>query len=267
MPSYPSRGAARASSRTRNPRPSNQWNARISANRASSRGHSWPSTGPASRRWTGDGRTQPRRTCRKTPLRCRLSRPPLQSSASLSHRFPTTPRHKHSRTRRLQRRLMRRARCREPAPSPSLPSQLEKELPPPIVFQHFSCLQPHLHFSLSENSIDLPPPPPTNRTLLHTPPPPPPHLLLLPPHPSSLPPFSPPSFQPPSNPSLVCPSTRLPLSQDVQRLREQPGGGSSEWGGYLSSTPVSPACRRLTPLPIATNPTAAHAVRAAKRLG
>ena len=62
--------------------------------------------------------------------------------------------------------------------------------------------------------------PPTNRTLLHTPPsnsssPPPPHST-----PSSLPLFSPPSFQPPSDPSLVCPSTRLPLSQDVQRLRE-----------------------------------------------
>ena len=218
MPSYPSRGAARASSRTRNPRPSNQWNARISANRASSRGHSWPSTSPASRRWTGDGRTQPRRTCCKTPLRCRLSRPPLQSSASLSHRFPTTPHHKHSRTRRLQRQLMRRARCREPAPSPSLPSQLEKEPPPPIVFQHFSCLLPHLHSSLSENSIDVPPHP-TNRTLLHTPPsnsssPPPP-----PSTPSSLPLFSPPSFQPPSDPSLVCPSTRLLSSQDVQRLR------------------------------------------------
>jgi hypothetical protein len=30
----------------------------------------------------------------------------------------------------------------------------------------------------------------------------------------------PPSLQPPSNPSLVCPSSYLPLSQDEQRLRE-----------------------------------------------
>ena len=182
MPSFPSRGAARASSRTRNPRPSNQRNARISANRASSRGHSWPSTGPASRRWTGDGRTQPRRTCRKTPLRCRLSRPPLQSSASLSHRFPTTPRRKHSRTRRLQRRLMRRAGCRVPA-----------QFPP----YHFSSTQKALLRQSSSNIF------PVSylistllflrilSTFLHThqsntsphPSLPPLHLLPLPPHP------------------------------------------------------------------------------------
>ena len=220
MPSFPSRGAARASSRTRNPRPSNQWNARISANRASSRGHSWPSTGPASRRWTGDGRTQPRRTCRKTPLRCRLSRPPLQSSASLSHRFPTTPRRKHSRTRRLQRRLMRRAGCRVPA-----------QFPP----YHFSSTQKAL---LRQSSSNIFPvsylistllflrilstflhTPPTNRTLLHTPP-----SLLFTSSPSLhtlisstfLTSFLPTSLQPLPR----CPSTRLPSSQDVQRLRE-----------------------------------------------
>jgi len=227
MPSYPSRGAARASSRTRNPRPSNQWNARISANRASSRGHSWPSTGPASRRWTGDGRTQPRRTCRKTPLRCRLSRPPLQSSASLSHRFPTTPRHKHSRTRRLQRRHMRRARCREPAPSPFSTMFREELERASTDHQSNSLSSPLSLFRILWNSIVPPLPPPIHQIeSFSTPlPPTPPHPLLLPPHPSPLPPFSPPSLQP----SLVCPSTRLLSSQDVQRLRELRQTSQATW--------------------------------------
>ena len=110
---------------------------------------------------------------------------------------------------------------REAAAEPHLPTHpqpTQKRAQANLSIQHSSRLLPHLHSSLSENSIDFPPHP--NRTLLHTPPsnsssPPPPHST-----PSSLPLFSPPSFQPPSDPSLVCPSTRLPLSQDVQRLRE-----------------------------------------------
>ena len=136
-------------------------------------------------------------------LLCRLRRPSLQSPASLAHRFPTTPRRKHSRSRRLQRRLMRRAGCRVLAHSPPHHLSSTKERCSPIVFQHFSCLLPHLHSSLSENSIDVPPHPTHQSNPSPHPSLPPLHLLPLPPHPhlfhfshllpSNLPP-TPPSF-------------------------------------------------------------------------
>ena len=75
-----------------------------------------PSTGK--QKVDGQRPSRSRVSARQLLLLCRLRRPSLQSPASLSHRFPTTPRRKHSRTRRLQRRLMRRAGCRVPAQFP-----------------------------------------------------------------------------------------------------------------------------------------------------
>ena len=174
-----------------------------------------PSTGK--QKVDGQRPSRSRVSARQLLLLCRLRRPSLQSPASLSHRFPTTPRRKHSRTRRPQRRHMRRARCREPAPSPfsTMFREDRKSLDrPPIQFPLVSTIS-------LQNSLEFYSPPPIHQIeSFSTPlPPTPPHLLLFPPHPSPLPPFSPPSLQP----SLVCPSSCLPLSQDVQRLREQPG--------------------------------------------
>jgi hypothetical protein len=63
------------------------------------------------------------------------------------------------------------------------------------------------------------------------------------------------SFSPPfSNPSLVCPSTCLPLSQDVQRLRAPQSGACGAGGETLRVTGKGASPVSVDPVALATQP-------------
>jgi len=178
-----------------------------------SRSRSWPSPGRAGTKMQWPH--LPRPSC-KCPVQLLLCPPSHSQLCELPlHLSPRPQPQRHARANEPESSSpsssSREAAAKSHLPLHPLAHSKESAIDN-LSIQHSS----RLHSSLSENSIDLPHPPieplstPSLQPLLTS-------SSSL--HPSSLPPFSPPSSQPPSNPSLVCPSSCLPLSQDVQRLR------------------------------------------------